>query len=147
MRYNQPIPSNDPRRAGTTILELSADTQYLLNAALTTLNDSHRGFLKAAELVDDAELAAMLENYAIQRKAMETEVSNKLTDLSQAPSASFSPLAAAHRIWMDIEAALVTDTAQAILREAMRGERAALDNYDQILRRELTAEVEAILRP
>ena len=49
--------------------------------------------------------------------------------------------AALHRTWLNVRDAITGKDDEAILKESQRGEKAALDNYDDVLGRDISADL------
>lgn len=111
------------------------------NPTVTTLNQLIRlniaaelGFETAAEHVKNRGLKLYLKGYAQQRAHFVDELHQELTRWGGALRIARNPLAALHRGWIDMKAALVIGRdreALVVLRECLRGEQVALNTYIQ----------------
>jgi uncharacterized protein (TIGR02284 family) len=81
-----------------------------------------------------------LKNYLLSRAQdrydFGHELKAELKTFGQEPEKGTSLAGDAHRLWMDLKTALSSDKDEAVLEEAIRGERAAVDEYDEILKEE-----------
>jgi uncharacterized protein (TIGR02284 family) len=105
----------------------------ILNELLTVSRDSEAGFQLAAMDVTEPDLARMFAEYSAQRAKFVTELEQRLRVLRAEPIKGGNPLAALHRRWLDLQAALAANEIHAILAECERGEDMALTAYKTAL--------------
>ncbi len=100
--------------------------------------DAYKGYEKAAEKVKNPGLANAFRNQSAQRKQFAYELAstanvyddeNKLRNIE---NGSFE--GNLHRTWMDVKSAFSTDKDESIVEECIRGEREALDEYEELTR-------------
>ncbi|AZQ44877.1 ferritin-like domain-containing protein [Nonlabens ponticola] len=127
--------------------ELIHDTTVSkLNELLEKSYDAEKGFKHAIEKVDNDRLKEYFKQRAAQRSHFATELHQQLHQLNEEPSTTGSTAGDLHRSWMDIKAAFSSDNEESILEECIRGEKASVDEYKEILKSEtLLAEVVPIL--
>lgn len=99
--------------------------------------DACQGYEKAAEKVKNPQLSNAFRNQARQRKdfAMSLEAQTNVlgADARQKiENGSFE--GNLHRTWMDIKTAFSSDKDEAVLEECIRGEKEALEEYDELLK-------------
>lgn len=94
--------------------------------------DSRDGLAEAAVKVEDATLAATMEQLALERNDQVSELRTLVGANSKDPQNKGSVAAAAHRAWMDLRAALGGGP-HAILSEAERGEDHIKSVYEKAL--------------
>lgn len=126
------------------------------NPTVATLNQLIRlniaaelGFETAAEHVKNRGLKLYLKRYAQQRAHFVDELHQELTRWGGAMRIARNPLAALHRGWIDIKAALVIGRDQealVVLRECLRGEQVALHTYTQARQAALPVIVDELLQ-
>ncbi|RRQ50632.1 PA2169 family four-helix-bundle protein [Maribacter algicola] len=105
-----------------------------LNDILEKTYDAEKGFKKAADNTDNLALKTYFENKAKQRYDFGHELKGEITSFGQKVEKGDSLTSKAHRTWMDIKAMFTSDDAEAMLEEAIRGEKAAIEEYDDVLR-------------
>tara|TARA_Y100000815_G_C12973701_1_gene361437 strand:+ start:124 stop:570 length:447 start_codon:yes stop_codon:yes gene_type:complete len=107
-----------------------------LNELLEKNYDAEAGYKNAAEKVQNSALKNYLLSRAQDRYDFGHELKAELKTFGQEPEKGTSLAGDAHRLWMDLKTALSSDKDEAVLEEAIRGERAAVDEYDEILQEE-----------
>jgi uncharacterized protein (TIGR02284 family) len=98
--------------------------------------DAMKGYEKAADKVKNSELKNAFQKEAAQRRQFAMDLQNNthvLEDdaVSKIEDGSFK--GNLHRTWMDVKAAFSTDKEEEIVEECIRGERSALEDYDDLL--------------
>ncbi|PHR90931.1 MAG: hypothetical protein COA80_15235 [Leeuwenhoekiella sp.] len=104
-----------------------------LNELLEKNYDAEAGYKKAAERVKNAALKSYLLSRAQDRYDFGHELKAELKGFGQEPDKGTSLAGDAHRLWMDLKTALSSDKDEAVLEEAIRGEKAALEEYNEII--------------
>lgn len=104
-----------------------------LNNLLTKSYDAEAGYKKAAEKVNNAGLKNFFKNRAQDRYNFGHEIKEEVRSFDQEVDKGTSFTADAHRAWMDIKSAFTSDTDEAVLEEAIRGEKASVEEYNEIL--------------
>ncbi len=104
-----------------------------LNELLEKNYDAEAGYKNAAEKVNDSTLKSYLLSRAKDRYDFGHELKAELKSFGQEPDKGTSLAGDAHRLWMDLKTALTSDKDEAVLEETIRGERAALEEYNEIL--------------
>ncbi len=118
-----------------------------LNDLLKRNYDAAKGYRKAAEHVDSPELASFMEGYAQQRDGFVRELRTLVSGLGGTPQEEKDIPGSLHHAWMDLKAAFSSNDDEAMLEECIRGEKAAIKEYDEVLGdTNLPANVSAILR-
>ena len=108
-----------------------------------------RGFQVVAENVSNRGLKVLLKTYAQQRAQFARELEDAIHHLGGEASRRRSIRGVVHRGRIDIKATLTIgqqDVENVVLKEAMIGERAAVDTYQKALQRELSAETSTMLQ-
>ncbi len=104
-----------------------------LNALLEKTYDAEKGFKKAAENTKNMRLQAYFERKAQERyqfgHALKSEIGQYGRDVEKGGSAT----GAVHRTWMDVKAFFSADNEESMLEEAIRGEKASVDEYAEVL--------------
>lgn len=126
------------------------DTSHLsdqLNDLLKRNYDAARGYRKAAEHVDSPELVSFMEDYAQQRDSFVRELRTLVSGLGKTPQDEKDIPGSLHHAWMDLKAAFSSNDDEAMLEECIRGEKAAIKEYKEVLGdTSLPTNVSAILR-
>ena len=104
-----------------------------LNDLLEKTYDAEKGFKKAAENVKNEALKNYFSNKAQERYDFGHELKSEIKSFGQEVDKGGSALGTAHRAWMDIKNLLSTDNEESMLEEAIRGEKSALDEYQDVL--------------
>lgn len=108
----------------------------ILNRLITLNIASEKGFNVAAENVKNRGLQVMFKTYAQERARFTAELREIVTALGVEPASGGGPLAAAHRGWINIKAAMTIGqpaTENVVLGEVVRGERVAVRRYEDAL--------------
>ncbi|WP_067150279.1 ferritin-like domain-containing protein [Pseudotamlana agarivorans] len=104
-----------------------------LNDLLEKTYDAEKGFKTAAENVENPALKNYFTKKSDERysfgHALKTEIKSYGGDVDKGGSVTGT----AHRVWMDIKDFLSLDSEEAMLEEAIRGERAAVEEYQEAL--------------
>ena len=105
----------------------------VINHLIETCKDGERGFLYATDFVRDPLVRAIFTEAASQRQRFAEDLLPHAQRLGGANESNGTATAALHRGWMTIKDTLTGHDAKAILREAERGEEAALAAYKDAL--------------
>lgn len=105
-----------------------------LNDLLEKTYDAEKGFKKAAENTDNAALKNYFEKKAQERYSFGHELKNEIKAFGQEVDKGGSLTGTAHRAWMDVKAFFSADDAESMLEEAIRGEKASLEEYKEVLK-------------
>ncbi|HLH32455.1 MAG TPA: PA2169 family four-helix-bundle protein [Terriglobia bacterium] len=112
-----------------------------LNDLIQTCRDGESGFQTAADHVKDTELKRLFGECSIQRAQFASELESEVRQLGGTPSRFGSVSAAFHRGWMNIKSIVTGGNDDAIIAECERGEDAAVENYQRILKQNLPPNV------
>ncbi len=99
--------------------------------------DAMKGYEKAADKVNNTELENAFRKEARQRREFALNLQNSthvLEDNSARKIEEGSFKGNLHRTWMDVKAAFSTDKEEEIVEECIRGEKSALEDYDDLLK-------------
>ncbi|NNC70367.1 MAG: PA2169 family four-helix-bundle protein [Flavobacteriaceae bacterium] len=127
---------------------LNESTENKMNDLLEKAYDAEKGFRKAAENIDNARLKNFFKHKAQERQEFRTELRNELRSNGLDINEDDGSIAgSAHRAWMDTKAFFSFDNEESMLEEVRNGEKAALNDYDDILENEtLPPTTESVLR-
>lgn len=104
-----------------------------LNELLERTYDAEKGYKKAAENVNHAGLKKYFSKQAQQRYDFGHELKEEIKSFGQEVDKGGSFTGAAHRAWMDVKALFSTKNEESMLEESIRGEKAAIDDYGDVL--------------
>lgn len=104
-----------------------------LNDVLERNYDAINGYSDAARDVENVALKEYLVNQAAERVRFGREVKDEITILGGTPTEEGSTLGFLHRTWMNFKTNLVHDNEKEVCEECIRGEKAAVEEYDQLL--------------
>ena len=95
--------------------------------------DAKKGFAKAADIVKDTSLRNYFQRKALSRKNFNDDLAREIKIAYPDLDIESSFKGSVHRAWMDIKSFFSANTDEAMLNEAVRGDQAAIDEYDDIL--------------
>ena len=112
------------------------DTVKTLNNLLTKAYDAEQGYEKAAERAEGhPNLVTFFKTQSDMRLSFGKEIKGAITRYGGEPDKGASIPAKAHQVWITVKTALSgDDNAEAVLEECIRGEEAALSDYDEALK-------------
>jgi uncharacterized protein (TIGR02284 family) len=117
-----------------------------LNDLIQTCRDGEHGFQTAADHVNDRDLKMLFRECSIQRAQFASELESEVRQLGGTPSKSGTVSAAFHRGWMNIKSIVTGGNDDAIVAECERGEDAALENYQRVLKNNLPPNVLPVVK-
>ncbi|WP_442264786.1 ferritin-like domain-containing protein [Tenacibaculum sp. ZS6-P6] len=104
-----------------------------LNGLLIKNYDAEKGYQTAAENVDSDVLTSLFERKAKERKKFGNELKKEIRLLGEKTKQEGSKLGTIHRTWMDTRAFFSLDNDKSILEEAIRGEKASVKEYNEVI--------------
>jgi uncharacterized protein (TIGR02284 family) len=129
-----------------SVRSLPAETLDKLQDLLRVNIDSENGFRDAAEQVDDVALRRIFRQFADERQSNSSELKQFVQFNGESPVQDGSVMAALHRTWMDLKAALTSNDAKAVLNEAERGEDHIKHMYEDVLTESAGSPVHDVLQ-
>jgi len=114
-------------------MKYSEEVAKKLNALLEKNYDSEKGYLLAAEKVKDQELKFFFNQRAKERYDFGHELKDEIREFLEAPDPGTSLKSDIFRGWMNIKSIVYSDNEATFLKEVLRGEIAACDEYNEIL--------------
>lgn len=105
----------------------------LLNNLLEKNYDAEQGYKKAAEDIDSSMLKQFLIDHSKERYDFGHELKSEITKLGGKPEKGTSLLADLHQSWIDLRSAIAGNNDKAVIAECERGEKAALQDYEEVL--------------
>ncbi len=95
--------------------------------------DSTKGYGQAGDNAKDAELRTLLLRLSQQRKLFAAELADMLRSLGGNPDTGSTTAGTLHRKWLDVKATFTGHDNEAVIDECIRGDRKAVDAYDETL--------------
>ena len=117
-----------------------------LNDLIETCRDGENGFQTAAKHVKDPELKKFFSQSSDQRAQFASELQSEVRQLGGIPAKAGSVSAAFHRGWMNIKSIVMGGSDDAIVAECERGEDAAVENYQRVLKLNLPPNVLPVVK-
>ncbi|GAL72757.1 hypothetical protein JCM19302_3251 [Jejuia pallidilutea] len=115
------------------IMKYTEKISNKLNELLVKNYDAEKGYLNAAENVDSSTLKIFFKRRATERSEFAKEIRTEILRYGEDPKDSGSFKGTAHRNWMSLKSLFSSNDEEAILEEAIRGEEASLEEYNEIL--------------
>ncbi|OUS09610.1 hypothetical protein A9Q93_13755 [Nonlabens dokdonensis] len=112
------------------------ETVNALNQLLEKNYDAEQGYKNALLDTDNDRLKTYFKRQAASRSQNANELDKAIRDLNATPVQSGSTEGAIHRTWMDFKTAIVGKDDEAILEECIRGDKAAVSEYKEVLENE-----------
>ncbi len=104
-----------------------------LNELLERTYDAEKGFKKAAENTEHTYLKRYFERKALERYNFANALDNEIRSFGEKPEKNGSMEGTIHRAWMDVKAMFSVDNDESMLEEAIRGEKTALNDYNEVI--------------
>lgn len=112
----------------------------LLDDLMTKNRDAIEGYKKASENVSELSYKEMFLEFARQRQKIVDQLKTELNILGGRFVDNYSFTSTVHRIWMDIVGTFSGKNSNAILKECLLGEEAALKDYESAIENDLLPE-------
>jgi uncharacterized protein (TIGR02284 family) len=117
-----------------------------LNTLIETCKDGEYGFRTSAEHVKSAQLRQVFTSRAEECRQGASELQAIVARLGGKPDTGSSVSGTIHRGWVSLKGTLTGDSDQAALNECERGEDAALARYRDAIKKDLPADVAAVVQ-
>ncbi|MEO2063269.1 MAG: PA2169 family four-helix-bundle protein [Christiangramia sp.] len=115
-------------------MSYSEEGSNKLNELLEKNYDAEKGYKLAAQKVKNERLKAFFTERAQERYDFGHELKSEIRNFGENPDKGSSLAGDAHRSWMNLKASLSNDKDEAVLEETVRGEKAAVEEYEDILK-------------
>lgn len=115
-------------------MKYSEEVAKKLNEILEKTYDAEKGFKFAAEKVKNPQLQSFFTERAKERYDFGHELKSEIRNFGETPEKGSSFAGDAHRTWMNLKTSLSSDKSEAVLEEAIRGEKAAIEEYNDVLK-------------
>ena len=116
-----------------------------LNKLIQTCKDGQEGFETAAKEAKRPDLKTLFTQFASERRQCASELQTLVAQYGGEYKEGGSFLGGLHRGWIDAKAALTGHDDAGIINECERGEDAAINTYQDIMKKPLPAEVMTII--
>ncbi|WP_044402014.1 PA2169 family four-helix-bundle protein [Lacinutrix sp. Hel_I_90] len=104
-----------------------------LNKLLIKNYDAEKGYIDAYKNVESNDLKMFFKRRASERSDFAKELRTEILQYGEIPEDSGSFKGTMHRNWMNLKATFTSNDDEAILEEAIRGEEASLEEYNDLL--------------
>jgi uncharacterized protein (TIGR02284 family) len=108
-------------------------TEKYLNSLLEKTYDAQRGYANAAEVTEHVQLKRWLAQQGARRTEFAASLAGEMKGMNETPELDGSVAGDLHRGWMNIKAALSLNKDESILEECLTGEKAAIEEYNDVL--------------
>lgn len=118
-----------------------------LEEILEKNRDAEKGYKKAAENAENPNLKAFFLDKSRDRGSFNAQLKREMVSNYKDIDDDGSFTGTMHRVWMDVKALFSADNDESMLEEAIRGEKASVEEYEEVLNDvNLPASIAAILR-
>lgn len=105
----------------------------VLEEILEKNRDAEKGYKKAAENADSVSLKGYFAKKSTERASFCADLKHEMTVAYEDFDDDGSFTGTMHRAWMDIKNFFSADSDEAMLEEAIKGDKAAVEEYEEIL--------------
>ena len=98
--------------------------------------DAEKGFKLAQDKIDNLKIKNFLNDRAEQRSEFGHELKKEILQYGELTERDGSVKGDIHSAWMDLRAAVSSNEIENLLEEVERGERASLEDYNEIIKDE-----------
>ena len=128
-------------------MDVKVNTEKYLNSILAKTYDAQRGYANASEVTQHVDLKRWLAQQGARRTQYAASITGQMKAMNEHPELDGTFKADLHRSWMNIKAALSSNRDEIVLEECLRGEKAAIEEYNEVLqhRKELPQTIVAVL--
>ncbi|TXE19384.1 PA2169 family four-helix-bundle protein [Psychroserpens burtonensis] len=114
-------------------MKYSEEISNKLNILLVKNYDAEKGYLKAIDNVDGDRLKMFFKRRSSERSEFAKELRTEILQYGQIPDDSGSFKGVMHRNWMSLKSTFSSDNEESIMEEAIRGEKASLKEYNELI--------------
>ncbi|TCP28393.1 uncharacterized protein (TIGR02284 family) [Tenacibaculum skagerrakense] len=115
----------------------TAQVATKLNNLLEKNYDAEKGYRTAAKNSKSNILTDFFERKSNERERFGQVLKNEIKSFGENPNEEGSLKGTAHRTWMNVKAFLTPENDEAMLEEALRGEQATIDEYNEVITSEI----------
>jgi uncharacterized protein (TIGR02284 family) len=121
----------------------------ILGGLIEICKDGQQGYKDAADDIKDKnsnkELTKLLMDYSMQREKFMYELQLIVKTFGGDVDLSGSFLGALHRRWMDVRFGIAGNNSEAILKECLRGDKAAISRYKEVIKSDLPEQIKNVI--
>lgn len=117
-----------------------------LNYLIGTLHDGETGYREAAEEVENVQFKTVFNRIAQERASFRADLEQEVRRHGGEPKEGGSTSAALHRTWINVRDAVTGKSDDDVLKEVERGDTTALENYNDVLQRDLPGDLAPTVR-
>lgn len=114
-------------------MKYSKEIAEKLNDLLEKNYDTEKGYKYAAENVKDPELKSFFNERAQERYDFGHELKSEIRNYGESPDKGSSVAGDLQRSWMNLKASFTSSKEEPILQEMVRGEKAAIEEYNDVM--------------
>lgn len=114
-------------------MKYSEELSEKLNRLLEKIYDAEKSYRYAAENMENSQLEAFFTERAAELYDFSHELRAEVRDFGEPPREESSLIGDVHRAWMNLKKVFNPNKHEPILEEAIRGERAAAEEYKDVL--------------
>lgn len=114
-------------------MNYTKEVSQKLNDLLTKNYDAEAGYKLAKEQVDSTRLQNFFDTQAQERYNFGHELKEEIRSYGEEVDKGTSLKGDAHRAWMNLKSTFTSDNEEAILEEAIRGEKTAVEEYNSVI--------------
>ncbi|WP_040247186.1 ferritin-like domain-containing protein [Psychroserpens mesophilus] len=127
-------------------MKYSEEISNKLNELLVKNYDAEKGYLNAIDNVESDRLKMFFKRRASERSEFAKELRTEILQYGEIPEDSGSFKGTMHRNWMSLKSTFSSNNEEAILEEAIRGEEASLEEYNELMKeRNLPPSIDSLL--
>ena len=104
-----------------------------LNELIEKNMNAKDGYSKATDIVENDTIKNFFNDRAVERARFVKELRSEVWDNNEIPNNSGTVTGEIHRSWMSLKSAFSSNDEEAMLEETIRGEKASLEEYNEIL--------------
>lgn len=117
-----------------------------LNELLIKNYDAEKGYLNSIKNVDSDRLKMFFKRRASERSEFAKELRTEILQYGEIPEDSGSFKGSMHRNWMTLKSTFSSNDEEAVLEEAIKGEKASLEVYNDLIKeKDLPPTIDALL--
>jgi uncharacterized protein (TIGR02284 family) len=127
-------------------MKYSEKISYRLNELLIKNYDAEKGYLNSIKNVDSDRLKMFFKRRASERSEFAKELRTEILQYGEIPEDSGSFKGSMHRNWMTLKSTFSSNDEEAVLEEAIEGEKASLEVYNDLIKeKDLPPTIDALL--
>ncbi|MCY7352581.1 MAG: PA2169 family four-helix-bundle protein [Cytophagaceae bacterium] len=104
-----------------------------LNDLIEINYDRERGYLKAADDIEDTDLKPLFRSLSEDSAKFASELSEFVRKLHGEPATGQTVSGKLHQVWLDVKAAVTGRDRDAVIGSAQFGDNSAVESYDDLL--------------